>query len=572
MFNSIKRKIKKKSVKNREIEPDEIFIDSTNLPEFDTNQFEGRIEKPISRNAIIAVGVIFFVIIIIFGWKVWNLQIRQGRILASISENNRLNNSIIFADRGIIYDRNNFELAWNSKEEELVENRDFAKRKYTDLDGLSHILGYVSYPLKDSSGVYYQEEFTPKAGVEKIFNEILKGNSGTKILETDAFMKVVSESVVLQPKDGENIILSIDARVQNKMYEFMKNLADEVGFDGGAGVIMDVNNGEVLAMTSFPEYSSQILSDGEPKEKILEYAQDKNNPYLNRVSSGLYTPGSTVKLFVALGALNENLIDPQKQILSTGSISIPNPYFEDKESVFVDWKAHGLVDMKSAIAVSSNVYFYAIGGGYKDQKGLGIENIEKYMKMFGFGKKTGIYSQEILSEKVGIIPNPEWKKTTFNGDDWRIGDTYHTAIGQYGFQITTLQLARAVSAIANEGKLYKPTLLLGESGLSDRASVRKKHYPIVKEAMRKAVTDGTAKGLNISQVKVAAKTGTAQLGSTKSFVNSLVVGFFPYENPKYAFAVIMEKGKGSNTIGALFVMRQLLEWMAENTPEYLDLE
>lgn len=569
IFNYLKRKIKRKSLKNREIEPDEIFLDSTNLPEFDINQFEGRIEKPISRNTIIIIGIIFFFIIIIFGLKIWDLQIRKGKTLASISENNRLNNSIIFADRGIIYDRNNLELVWNLKEGIQTENKDFSKRKYIDLEGLSHILGYVSYPLKDNYGVYFQEEFMPKAGVEKIFNKILKGDSGVKIVETDAFMKVVSESVVLPPKYGENIILSIDARVQNKMYEFMKNLADEVGFDGGAGVIMDVNNGEVLAMTSFPEYSSQILSDGEPKEKILKYAQDKNNLYLNRVSSGLYTPGSVVKLFLSLGALNENLIDPEKQILSTGSISIPNPYFKEKESVFVDWKAHGLVDMKSAIAVSSNVYFYAIGGGYEDQKGLGIKNIEKYMRMFGFGEKTGIYSQEILPEEVGVIPNPEWKKSIFNGDEWRIGDTYHTAIGQYGFQVTTLQLVRAVSAIANEGRLYKPTLLLGGGGLSDRASVRKKYYSVVKEGMRKAVTDGTAKGLNISQVKVAAKTGTAQLGFTKSFVNSLVVGFFPYENPKYAFVVIMEKGKESNTIGALFVMRQLLEWIAENTPEYL---
>ncbi len=565
VLKHLRNKRRRDSIKNREIEPDEIFIDSTNLPEFNTDQFEGRIERPISRLSLITIGIVFFIIVLVFGWKIWSLQIDQGKNFASISESNRLDNSIIFADRGVVYDRNNTELIWNAKTQE----DDFSRRKYIELDGLSHTLGYVSYPLKDDFGVYYQEEFIPKAGIEKLYNETLNGTSGLKIIETNALMEVQSESVTLPSKDGENISLSIDANVQSKMYEFIESLAGEIGFDGGAGVIVDINNGEVLSMASFPEYSSQVLSSGEPKEKITQYAQNKNNPYLNRATSGLYTPGSTVKLFVSLGALNEKLITPEEQILSTGSISIPNPYFPDKESVFVDWKEHGYVDMRDAIAVSSNVYFYEIGGGYEDQKGLGIKNIEKYMRMFGFGEKTDIYEGEVLEEMVGVIPNPKWKEENFNGEEWRIGDTYHTAIGQYGFQVTALQLARAVGAIANGGKLYKPTLLLGEGGESDRASVRKKHYPTVREGMRQSVTDGTAKGLFIPQVKVAAKTGTAQLGTTKTYVNSLVVGFFPYDNPKYAFAVIMEKGKQSNTIGALFVMRQLFEWMAINTPEYL---
>lgn len=567
MLRNIKKRIFRKSLyKNREINPDEIFIDSTNLPKFNTYQFEGRIETPISKNSLIIIGIAFFIIGIAFGWKIWDLQINNGKTFASISESNRLNNSIIFSDRGVIYDRNNTELVWNLKKEE----EDFSRRKYINMPGLSHTLGYVSYPLKDDFNIYYREEFIPRAGVEKLYNEILGGSFGLKIVETDAFMKVQSESVALPAVDGENITLSIDAKVESKMYELIENLAKEAPFDGGAGIIIDINNGEILSMASYPEYDSQTLSDGAEKEKIFAYGNDKNNPFLNRAISGLYTPGSVIKLFISLGALNEKLIDPEKQILSTGSISIPNPYFEDKESVFMDWKAHGLVDMKDAIAVSSNVYFYAIGGGYKNQEGLGIKNIEKYMRMFGFGEKTGIYPKDILQEEAGIIPNPEWKKRTFSGDEWRVGDTYYTAIGQYGFQVTALQLARAVSVIANEGVLYKPTLLFGKGGESKRVSIRKKHYSVVKEGMRMAVTEGTAKGLNIPQVKVAAKTGTAELGTTKSFVNSLVVGFFPYDNPRYAFAVIMEKGKRDNLIGALFVMRQLFEWMTENTPEYLE--
>lgn len=566
MFRKVKKILKKSSYKNREIEPDEIFMDSTNLPEFNISQFEGRIERPISKSAVIAVGISFLVICILFGWKIWSLQVKNGKTYASISENNRLQHSIIFADRGVIYDRNNTELAWN------VENigDDFSRRKYIDMQGLSHTLGYVGYPLKDSYGVYYREEFTAEDGVEKIYDEILKGKSGLKIVETNALMQVQSESVTLASENGDNVTLSIDANVQSKFYEFIKALALEIPFRGGAGVLMDINTGEILSMASFPEYDSQVLSDGEPAEKISIYTNNKNNPFLNRVVSGLYTPGSTVKPYLALAALNEKIIEPETQILSTGSISIQNPYFPDKESVFVDWKAHGLVDMRDALAVSSNVYFYEIGGGYEGQQGLGIENIEKYMRMFGFGEISGIYPEYTLHEEEGVIPNPKWKEENFDGDIWRIGDTYLTSIGQYGFQVTPLQAVRAVASIANDGTLLTPTLLKDSDVSSERISIRKEYFKIAREGMRQGVTEGTAKGLDIPQVKVAAKTGTAELGTTKSFVNSLVIGFFPYENPKYAFAVIMEKGRQGNTIGALFVMRQLLEWMAINTPEYLE--
>ncbi|PIT96562.1 hypothetical protein COT82_02560 [Candidatus Campbellbacteria bacterium CG10_big_fil_rev_8_21_14_0_10_35_52] len=568
IFRKIRKKIlEEKSFKNNEIDPDEIFMDSTNLPEFNTYQFEGRIEKPISKRALIFVVILFFIVIILFGLKIWELQISKGKIYASISENNRLKHSIIFPERGVIYDRNNIELAWNTRKN---EEDDFSNRKYITIPGLSHTLGYIGYPLKDKNGVYYQSEFIAKDGAEKIFDDILNGKSGLKIVETDAMMNIKSESVIMPSRPGKNVVLSIDANVQSAFYTFIEELANEASFKGGEGVIMDINNGEILTMASYPEYNSQILSNAAPTDKIAEYMKDENKPFLNRVTAGLYTPGSTVKPFLALAALNEKLIEPETEILSTGSISIQNPYFPDKKSVFMDWKAHGLVDMRKALAVSSNVYFYEIGGGYEKQNGLGIKNIEKYMRMFGFGDKTNVYPQYTIPEEIGVIPNPKWKKEVFSGDEWRIGDTYHTAIGQYGFQVTAIQLVRAIAAIANDGKLITPKLVYDDKDDFINIPIRKSYFSIVKEGMRMAVTDGTGKGLNIPQVKIAAKTGTAELGAVKKFVNSLVIGFFPYENPRFAFAVIMEKGKSDNLIGALFVMRRMFEWMAENTPEYLN--
>ncbi|KKW11684.1 MAG: Cell division protein ftsi/penicillin-binding protein 2 [Parcubacteria group bacterium GW2011_GWA2_49_9] len=255
--------------------------------------------------------------------------------------------------------------------------------------------------------------------------------------------------------------------------------------------------------------------------------------------------------------------------MSTGSLSVPNPFDPKKPTIFNDWKAHGAVDMRRALAVSSDVYFYEIGGGFEDQKGLGIATIEKYMRMFGFGSVPP--GSDMFGE-AGVIPNPEWKKANFNGDGWRLGNTYHTAIGQYGFQVTPLQVVRAIAAVANGGKLLEPRLV-EEKDVPPAYSVlpiQTSSFQIVREGMRDAVTEGgTAAGLFIPQVAVSAKTGTAELGTRKQFVNSWVVGFFPYEKPRYAFAVIMERGPHDNTVGGLYVMRELLEWMSVYTPEYL---
>jgi penicillin-binding protein 2 len=296
--------------------------------------------------------------------------------------------------------------------------------------------------------------------------------------------------------------------------------------------------------------------------------KDKNNPFLNRAIDGLYTPGSIVKPFMAIAALSENIIDPSTKILSTGSISVPNPYDPEHPSVFKDWRAQGWVDMRHAIAVSSDVYFYEVGGGFENQKGLGINLIDKYMSEFGFGKYL---PDGFFKSYSGTIPTPKWKKENFNGEDWRIGDTYHTSIGQYGFQVSPIQEVRALSAIANGGKLLDPSILLG--GNPDNytnLNLNPDYLNVVKEGMNLGTqAGGVAQGLGVDYVKLAAKTGTAELGSKKQFVNSWVTGFFPYDKPKYAFAIIMEKGPVTNTTGGVYVMRQVLDWMYVNKPEYL---
>ena len=457
-------------------------------------------------------------------------------------------------------------MAWNTVNN---EHPDFADRAYATSTGLGTILGYIKYPAKDSSGFYYQKKYTPKDGLEKTYDTELAGINGLHLIETDTRNRVTSESIVEPPKDGKNITLSIDAGIQKELYNTMIEYSTKAGYRGGAGVIMDVYTGEILAMASFPEYDSNIVTDGSDRETINRYLQDTNNPFLNRVVGGMYTPGSIVKPYVAMGVLNEHIIDPSTQILSTGALTVPNPYNPDKPSVFKDWKAHGLVDLRHAIAVSSNVYFFEVGGGFGNQKGLGITNIEKYMRMFGFGSKTGI---AIDGEQVGVIPNPTWKKNLFGkNEEWRLGDTYNTSIGQYGVQVTPLQVVRAVASIANGGNLLTPTVIKSDGFVEPQRipiSLSPGYFTIVKEGMRLTVTEGTSKVLGIPEIAIAAKSGTAELGVNKSRVNSWITGFFPYEKPRYAFAIVMEKGVANNQVGAALVIRKVLDWIVLHRPEY----
>src|SRR3989344_238134 len=549
----------------KEINPDEIFLDSSNLPQFDRHQFEGRLERPIARRTIFILGGVFCLAMLLVLSKTFSLQIMEGDRYANQSAQNRLRHSLIFGSRGVFYDRNGTLLAWNVIDDAKPE---FSKRKYLEQNGLSHVVGFIKYPSKDKAGFYYKVDFEGLDGAEKYYNEYVAQQHGIKIVETDAHGKVQSESVLKPPKDGANITLTIDARLQRKLYGLMENLAKERGFNGGAAVIMDVQNGELLTMVSFPEYDSQVLTDGSDEDAIKKTLADPKTPFLNRATSGLYAPGSIVKPFIALAALEEGIITPEKEIVSTGKISVPNPFDPSKPSVFKDWKAHGAVDMRKALAVSSDIYFYEIGGGFEEQKGLGIGSIEKYMRLFGFGEEPG--GNDFFGE-AGVIPNPKWKRANFNGESWNLGNTYHTSIGQYGFQVTPLQVARGVAAIANGGKLLEPRLVEEKEIPPSYAviPIKTSSFGVVKEGMLGAVTlGGTASGLSIPNISVAGKTGTAELGTLKKLVNSWVVGFFPYEKPAFAFAIIMEKGPRDNTIGATFVARQLFEWMSVNTPEY----
>jgi len=553
--------MRKRSHDSGEIYPDEIFLDASNIPNFDQGQFEGRLERPISARSLYLLLAFFVLIVVLIASQLFVLQVRRGQAFFERSLDNTLRIYPIFPERATIKDRDGSLLAWN----------DNGNRRYVSQGGFGHLLGYLgedNYVL-DNSMISKSTTTVGINGVEKLFNDKLAGQPGLKITEADAFGNVGSEAVRQEPTSGEPVILSIDARLQSEMFRIIKSVIEERNFRGGAGLIMDVETGELIAVTSYPEFSSEMFSNKTDNDAIRAVLNDEGKPFLDRAISGLYAPGSIIKPFMALAALAEGVIEPETKIFSSGQLELPNPYNPDKPSIFKDWKAHGWVDMREAISVSSDEYFYQIGGGYKNQKGVGIANIEKYVRLFGFGEITDI---ELTGEGEGNIPSPSWKAETFEGEEWRIGDTYHTVIGQYGFLVTPIQVVRAIGAIAVDGRLMRPTIVRssqnGNAG-ERRVVLPQTDYQVIKEGMRMSVETGTAKGLDVSYVEIAAKTGTAELGASKSRVNSWVTGFFPYKEPRYAFAIVMESGPSGNVVGATYVMRQLVDWMHLHTPDYL---
>lgn len=552
IFRRFKRRIK-------QIDPDEVFLDATNLPSFDDQQFEGRIEQPIAKKVINVFAVVFLLLGLVFTWRVGLVQLVHGESYYKRSEANKLRHSPVFPDRGLIYDRHGVILAWN---EEGV-------RRYINEEGFGHLLGFVGYPNEDQlkNNNYHPKQLVGKDGVELSFNNQLLGEIGVRMEEVNAREEIQSDHILAEPKSGDNLTLSIDSRIQSAMHRSIKEVAINGGFRGGSGIIMDVESGELIALTNYPEYDPNIIVSATSSEMIKQYNSEAN-PYLNRAVNGLYTPGSVIKPFLALAALAEKIIDPKKVIMTNGYLRLPNPYNPDKPTIFRDWQNQGPVDMRKAIAVSSNVYFYYIGGGFDGQKGLGISRIESYLKQFGFNEKTGI---NFNSELSGVIPNPAWKQEKFN-EPWLLGDTYHTSIGQYGTLVTPIQVVRGIAAIANDGLLLTPQLSLNKKEIKTKLNLSPQDHLVVKEGMRMTVTDGTTLSLNVPGTKIASKTGTAEIDAGKRYVNSWIVGFFPYDQPKYAFVVVMEQGPRSGNIGGLSAMRNVVNWMNINTPEYFGKE
>lgn len=541
-----------------EIAPEEIFLDATNVSAFDRKRFEGRMEKPLSRATFTGLFSTLTILLLVLVGRAWDLQVVRGTAFAKQSSQNSLAVVTLFAPRGVILDMHGVVLAENGEKEDGTMIRAYP------FPSLSHVIGYVSYPKKDAHGVYYDTNQTGVSGLEAEYDALLAGKNGQLLTETDALGKIHSQGSIIPPQKGETLRLSIDADLQKVFDRAIITIANSKHFIAGAGIILDVQSGAVRALVSWPTYDSNVMVSGGPAATIAGYNTDPGRPFLNHVIQGVYVPGSIVKPLIASGALTDGLITPSTIINDPGSLSIDDPYNPGKKYVYNGWRALGPVDVKGAIAWSSDIFFYTVGGGFKSQKGLGIDRLGYWYRSFGLGTTTGI---DLSGEAKGLVPTPAWKKATFN-EPWYLGDTYFTAIGQYAMQVTPLQMVRAIAAVANDGKLYTPTLLAEKTPTFTTVPVDSKQFAVVRAGMRQTVTSALATTLNLPYVSVAAKTGTAQTGTHNQYENSWVVGFFPYENPRYAFAVVLERGP-VNANGALAAMRNFFDSLyTENSPYF----
>ena len=469
-----------------------------------------------------------------------------------------------------------FESVKNSLSGIFVEENFTRKYPY---QFLSHIIGYIGNVTKDDlkkNQNYYFHDTLGKTGLEFAYEKDLRGRPGEKIKEIGS-LENVREKIVNPPIPGENLILSLDFKLQKFAYEAMLRSLRANSKERGALVMQDPQNGQILALVSIPAYDNNIFSNSISKDDFEKIINNKNKPLFNRAISGEYPPGSTIKPVLAAAAMEENIIDPKTKIYDSGSISIPNPYRPGEKSVFLDWKAHGWIDILDAIAYSANVYFYTIGGGYGDIKGLGVEKIKKYESLFGLGSILGI---DLPGEKSGLLPDPLWKNDAKQYQDdpfWRIGDTYHISIGQGDMTATPLQINSAISVLANEGTLFKPYIV---TETTDQLKRRVKEFipvilrnnflgersiKIAREGMRRAVTIGSARALASLPFETAGKTGTAQTG-IPGHSHAWFTGFAPYENPEVSITVIVEDG-GEGSAIAVPIAKEVLYYYFTQTKQ-----
>jgi len=431
----------------------------------------------------------------------------------------------------------------------------------------SHLIGHTN--LVNSSDIEKNsnlsiEDSIGRNGLEAYYDNYLRGVNGKKVYITNASGNIEGKKIEEEEKPGLNLNTYIDSEFQTYFYNALYQTLKDLGRNVGVGIALNPQNGQVLALFNIPSFET---------DKVASYLNEPNNPLFNRAISGLYSPGSTIKPLVALGALVSGILDPHHQIFSPGYIYVPNPYNPDKPTKFLDWQYQGWIDMYSAIARSSDVYFYAIGGGYGDQKGLGIKRLKEWWQKFLLDKKTGI---DLPDEKNGFLPDPEWKEK-IKKSIWRIGDTYNVSIGQGDLLVTPIGLLNYIAAIANGGVIYKPQIvknITDQNGnivlefqpqiLADLRNEIKNYIREVQKGMEDAVLKpyGTAYLLHDLPFQVAAKTGSAQIENNTK-INAFFVGYAPASNPQIAILILVENAK-EGSLNVVPVAKDVFLWYYKN--------
>lgn len=455
-------------------------------------------------------------------------------------------------------------------------------REYLDGNSLAPFLGYIGrisaeeYKLNPE---YRPIDLIGKTGLEKAYETDLRGKYGKEQTEVDANGVQVRALAQTDPIAGNSLVLSIDKALEDVMAQTVKTTVESAGVKAGAAVAVDPRNGQVLGAVNYPSYDGNLFAKGISQDQYNALLNNPDKPLFNRVSSGGYPIGSTVKPFIATAGLQENVINSTvTTVQDKGKLDVPNQYNPSIVYTFKGWKPEGLgtVNVLRAITWSSDIFFYIVGGGFEGTRGIGPTKLTDWYKKFGFGKITGA---DIGDEAAGFVPTPDSKKN-YSSEPWSVGDTYNISIGQGDMRATPLQLAMATAAVANGGTLYKPHFayqvkddqgklirnISPEVAIANIASPN--NLNLVRQGMEGVVESGTACCTikNSVPVKVAGKTGTAETSSqgfdgknptTKP--HAWFTSYAPANDPKIVLVVLIENS-GEGAEFAVPATNTILKW------------
>lgn len=550
------------------------------LPNFDpalTGQFA---KSPWRVTALYALCLILFFIIFL---RLFHLQLIAGAKNRELADGNRIQIKIIHAPRGVIFDRKGKILAANSpafrllnistgksrlisREEALgmeVKN-DLASfdlevdnvRTYPMGEKSAHSIGYVGeisdIQLKDSNYKNYRlGDRVGKMGIEAQYEKDLRGVDGGEIVEVDSFGKKLRTLRRNPPIPGQNIYLTIDADLQDKIYQLTKDTLSKIGGCCAAVLAMDPNNGQILALLSFPIFDPNLFTQNADDNIISEIFSKASSPILNRAIAGTYPPGSTFKIVSSLAALSSGKITPRTTfqdngVLYLGNFKFTNWYFNQYG------KTEGSVNLLKAIQRSNDIYYYEIA------RIIGVNSLTEWARKLKLGQTLGI---DLPGETEGLIPDDKWKRETLN-QPWYPGDTLHMSIGQ-GFVLTTpLQILGLTSFVAASGKLYQPQLVLSnfKSKVLVSNLVSEDKIKLIKEGLELVPKiDGTAWPFFTFPIPTAGKTGTAEFGDPKDRTHAWYTSYAPADQPKIALTVLIEGGGEGSSVAAP-IAKEVYRW------------
>ena len=470
-------------------------------------------------------------------------------------------------------------------------------REYLHGPLTSHILGYMGPVPEEQAEAYAAEGYDPNqdrvglAGIEFAFEKELRGLDGQRLVEVDVAgreVRTVGEANEATP--GNNLRLTLDLDLQKAMEEIVQRHLKALHKKQSVAIAANPQTGEILGLVSLPAYDNNDFTGGISSEVLQALRQDPDRPLVNHAISGMFPPGSTFKIVTASAGLEEEVINRQTTLYCGGILWLPNRFYPEDPSmaqpfycwIYHDWHgSHGALSIVSAIAQSCDIFFYQVGGGYRDRfQGLGEERLGYYAELFGFGSRLGI---DLPGEAPGLIPDAKWKRVNYS-ESWVTGDTYNMAIGQGFVLATPLQILFATATVANGGTLYRPQLVREIIDSNDdvmqaiapdvirQVPISAETLALVRQGMRAAVGSpgGTAWALNVPGVAVAGKTGTAEFFVDRNKdglpdrdregnlpTHSWFTSFAPYDNPEIALTVFIDGG-GEGSAAAVPIASEIL--------------